>query len=374
LLPKHRMVGSWRWNPLTGKPAGLWLWSPSTDLLWIAGGGSLLFAAVAVPALVAWPGASARTVLAFTALAMLCNFPHYAATYETIYRERVKRPDVWTILLASLIPTFALLFLAGAYVDAALPILLRIYIAWSAYHYAAQHFGIASLYSARASAPLTAFERRALKLAFVAVAFPAGLRGVRNGLDPVVGDLGTYFIGLAVLAASLAAFATVLIRRTRAGRAFPALPGPVIVLFAAQVAWTLLPSLRFVSSAPWVGTVSALWPSAIPFFHCAQYLGVVGWRARTVGPVRPLILFAGLVVGGLALFRGLGLVWGVMFSRPAQELLLVVAVANIHHFAIDGMIWRKRRMPSAPLAAMEPIAGPSLESLRATREVQASSP
>ncbi len=209
----------------------------------------------------------------------------------------------------------------------------------------------------RASAPLTSFEKQALKLAFVAVGLPAALRGATTGLAPVLDELELQ-LGVGLLALSLGAFGTLLLRRRREGRAFPL---PVVVIFGSQVVWELLPSLRFVSHASWVGAVDTLWPAAIPFFHCAQYLGVVGWRARGVGAgqaVRPLFWYAGLVVGGLLLFRGTALLQGLAFDRPAMQLNLVVAVVNIHHFVIDGMIWRKR-MP-APSARTALAAPPSI--------------
>jgi hypothetical protein len=342
----------------TMKSPDVWLWGPRTDLLWIAGGASLLFGALAVPALVAWPSGTAWLLLLLVQLGMLCNFPHYAATYETVYRERAKNPPAWRTLLVSLVPAVAFLGIAGMYVETALPLTFRLYVAWSAYHYAAQNFGIASMYSARASAPLTSFEKQALKLAFVAVGLPAALRGATTGLAPVLDELGRYWLGVGLLALSLGAFGTLVLRRRREGRAFPL---PVVVIFGSQVVWELLPSLRFVSHASWVGAVDTLWPAAIPFFHCAQYLGVVGWRARGVGAgqaVRPLFWYAGLVVGGLLLFRGTALLQGLAFDRPAMQLNLVVAVVNIHHFVIDGMIWRKR-MP-APSARTALAAPPSI--------------
>jgi hypothetical protein len=332
--------------------------------VWIAGGASIAFALLAIPVSRAWPGASDGLVLSFLTLSVVCNWPHYAATYEIIHRERRTAPDSYRTLLWSVPVFFALLLIGGVYVEAALPPLARVYFTWSAYHYGAQHFGLAAMYAARSGAPLDLREKRGLQVAFAAVALfqmlllnsnsssavrsyeaptspaPVAIGWLTHGLLPA----WTYYVVLLLFMVGLASFVATSLRR--AGRGC-SLPFPVFLLFATHVAWFVLPNLRLrAEDPPWVGPVVGSWlPSAIPFFHCAQYLGVVGWRARTTGAVRPLFWGGTLVLVGWMLFDGLGFAWKMVFSRAAMQMALVTGLVNIHHFWVDGLIWRRRRMP-----------------------------
>lgn len=63
--------------------AGPWVWSERIDTLWIAGGASLLFGAVAVPASYLWAGFGPVVVPTFLHLGVIVNYPHYSATYRS---------------------------------------------------------------------------------------------------------------------------------------------------------------------------------------------------------------------------------------------------------------------------------------------------
>ena len=123
---------------------------------------------------------------------------------------------------------------------------------------------------------------------------------------------------------------------------------PARALVLTNFAWFVLPYLRVPGhDTPWIGATVGVWlPFAIPFFHCTQYLGVTGFRARTTGAVKPAYWFAILVALGLALFEGLRLL-PPLTGRvgEAEALLLVPAVLNLHHFFIDGLIWKRARRP-----------------------------
>ena len=90
---------------------------------------------------------------------------------------------------------------------------------------------------------------------------------------------------------------------------------------------------------------------AIPFFHCAQYLGVAGDRARAERPIRPILWLAVLVALGLLFFEAP--IWAlprVTWITASQAALIVTSILNVHHFVIDGVMW-KRPKPSAAVRA-----------------------
>jgi len=338
------------------------LWSQWADLLVIGGLGSIAYFAIAVPASWLWAGFGGAMLFVFLHLSVICNGPHYAATYQMVLRERHGRPGNWAWLVAT--GPFVLVSLVGIgfWPTMVLAPLTRLYLTLSPHHYAAQHFGIAALYSARRGRSLDETEKRLLRLAFVGVgafmmlmantAVPdsQALVGVPAPNPTILGGLPpfAYDLGLGLVAASLALVwrAQALLRR-RTGRG---LDSVVWLLFVVNIVWFVVPNLRWPGeSRPWVSPVlgSAL-IAAVPFFHCAQYLGVIGHRARRSGPVRPVLMMTVLVAGGFAIFVGMAQVTSRLTPIDiARATILVDAVFNLHHFLLDAVIWRRSRASRA---------------------------
>jgi hypothetical protein len=182
------------------------------------------------------------------------------------------------------------------------------------------------------------------------VGIPASGYIAQGGLPPF-----TYYIGLGFVAVSLGLVWLAdrrLRRRTRRG-----MDGIVWLLFFVNFLWFVVPNLRLSGDAqPWVPPVlGAALIAAIPFFHCAQYLAVVGHRARGTGPVRPIVMLAALVVGGFAIFFGMARLTSQMTPIDiARATLLVDAVFNLHHFLLDAVIWRQLKAPS-----VSPVPAPA---------------
>jgi hypothetical protein len=243
------------------------------------------------------------------------------------------------------------------------------------YHYAAQHFGIASMYQARDKRALDPKEKRALQVGFVAVGLHLMLlintyQGL--GTDDMLGVVGGVKSDLSLiplswypLSAACALFgvgAYVLAEIWHARRTGHGIGLPARLLFLTNFIWFVVPFVHLPGrNEPWTGSTIATWvPFALPFFHCAQYLAVCGWRARTTGPIKPVLYFMGLVALGLALFEG------TTFAMPfvsklnrEQALMLVPAVLNLHHFFLDGLMWKARRRPAAASPAQPATAAPA---------------
>jgi len=323
-------------------------------MLWIAGGGSLLFGAAAVPASYLWEGFGPAVVATFLHLGALVNYPHYTATYEIAVRERTTRPRGFRWLVATS-PLMLVVAAAAVRWPALLVIpLVRVYLTWSAFHYAAQHFGIASMYSARGGRPLLPREKRPLQASFVGVAVYMMIAlnmidaETLPGATPdhrVLGavlPVSVYPLAVAVLAASGAAFVLGNARLlARTGRGFD----PSVWLLAlTNCAWFVVPNIWLPGAKePWLGELFAFWiPLAVPFFHCAQYLGVAADRARSDQPLRPVLWMSWLVGLGLVLFEAT--IWGlprITTIAASQAVLIVTSILNIHHFMIDGVIWKR---------------------------------
>ena len=343
---------------------GRWLWSERIDMLWIAGGASLLFGALVLPLSYLWAGFGPVVVATVLHLGVIVNYPHYAATYELAVRERTKRPRAFRWLVGTSPLMFAVAAAAVRWPALFVMPLLRVYLTWSAFHYAAQHFGIASMYSAKGGRPLVPREKRPLQASFVGVAIYMMIAlnmidaQTLPGTMPSYGVMGAvlpramYPVAVAVLAASAAAFVLGNARlRTRTGRGFD---GSVWLLALTNCAWFVVPNIWLPgANEPWLGELFAFWvPIAVPFFHCAQYLGVAADRARSEEPLRPVLWMSSLVVLGLLLFEAT--VWGlprITSVAASQAVLIVTSILNIHHFVIDGVMWKRStaaRLKPAP--------------------------
>ena len=83
--------------------------------------------------------------------------------------------------------------------------------------------------------------------------------------------------------------------------------------------------------------------------HSAQYLWITSYYARreagTKGEAgwRPFAYFAVLIAGGIALFiPGPWLASRLFHFDFAASFLIFTALVNIHHFILDGAIWKLR--------------------------------
>ena len=375
------------WEKLAQVPGNPWLWGRRADFLWVAGGGYFLMAVVAAPLTLFEPSKALITAL-FLHLALLSNYPHYAATYQVLLRERATRAKDIRQLVLSVPVMLALLGAIARWPDLLLGPVVRLYLTWSAHHYAAQHFGIASMYCAKEGRPLKGRDKTVTQAAFLGVGAFMMLMANTVGGDPsatarVVGladDGGmvpiadfpswVYWPGLVMVAGCVVAM-FVVNRRVGGGaggaaspkgeQARTGFPRTVWLLFATNYAWFVLPNLRAGGGWMWSGLAVFL-VGAPAFFHGVQYLAVTGHRSRTTGAIRPVWLYAGLVLVGYTLFNltvdPVRMLTGV---DPLRAILAIVAVVNLHHFWMDGLIWRRSRV-TAPKPAAASAVLPSVSS------------
>ncbi len=350
------------WPSTANTAPSPWLWTRVWDTVWVTGGGFFVFAAIAVPLTFAWAGFGAALVVAFTHIAGAVNYPHYAATYQLVYRERAKSPRNFRMMLLSLPVLLLAAVLGVAFPNPLDDILLRVYLTWSAYHYAAQHFGIAAMYSAKSGRPLDTREKRALQVAFVGVGFYMMVVLNLFTYDPRAGGDGevllhallprwTFVLAVAGVVVSLVAtFLTNHWIKARTGRGHER---TVWWLLATNFAWFVLPYVWYPGlPGPWMGPALGIWiPVALPFFHCAQYLAVSGHRSRSTGAVRPVFLLIALMGLGFFLFEGTAaVIYGTHLLSEQRALLLMASLVNIHHFWMDGIVWKRPKKAPAKVA------------------------
>ncbi len=300
----------------------------------------------------------AVTSVAF-ALALIFVGPHYAATYRRAFASR-------EILRAHPIVTLVIpVVLAGVAVAAVRwprtvgVVFFGTYVIWSGYHYSGQSLGLAMLYPLRQGARLSPSEKRLVALPLYGswILSLVGLARLdvearnpayeltRQALVPAPLPGFVLIIAAVMVIGSLSSVAWLAHRRRRAGTP---LPGGVFAVVGAQMLWFCLGLVN-----PFFNIV------LVPVFHGAQYLAITSWH-QTRG--RSAAMFAGyavtVLVLGLAVNPGLMIVARLLGGDGPVAAAAVLSFINLHHFLMDGRIWRlrdKRVADSFTARAVTPV-------------------
>jgi tetratricopeptide (TPR) repeat protein len=350
-----------------------WLFHPLLDAVVMCGGLTLLvlpFAFLVSPVV-------GGTV--FMALNLVCNYPHYMATNYRIYgrREQIRRYRLFAIYVTSAIVFLALAshLLVGPWVN----LLVIAYLFLGPYHYTGQNYGIALMYARRGGIDVHGVDKRLLYGAGVAFMLSYLLLITVRPLDiPIPGLTGLHLPAAAarvlhgsLVGVGIACAAAALWRLRRTG-SWPAL-APVIALLAAQFLWFALPSaiVLFNTRIGLGGLSLASFVLAINFLHCAQYLGVTAYytqreRAAAGDAFHLGRYFLVLIIGGAVLWSVAMRCFSEAFAVDyGISMLVLSALINIHHYVLDGAIWKLRDgriarllvAPAADAAAGPPPAG-----------------
>jgi tetratricopeptide (TPR) repeat protein len=243
-----------------------------------------------------------------------------------------------------------------------------VYLTWSPWHYTGQNYGIALLFLRRRGVPVDAATKRWLWSAFVlsyALVFLT-LQGAEPGTLQAPGNyVGTIYeyltLGIpaawrnALAAAATAAHALCLAALAwRLLRAAPARDlGPAALVVLVQDLWFLLPAAATLWSEltriepldPTHRAYAFLWVAA---GHFLQYLWITSWysAAASGGAAQRARYLAKTLLAGAAvwtlppLFFAPGLLGRLPFDMGLG--LLTASIVNIHHFVLDGAIWKLR--------------------------------
>jgi tetratricopeptide (TPR) repeat protein len=289
--------------------------------------------------------------IAFYGLALFLNYPHYMATvYRAYHRsEDFHKYRVFTVHITLLLLVTAVV---SHFWFRALPFLFTLYVTWSPWHYSGQNYGILMMFARRAGAQPTNPERRALYAAFLlsyAILFVNFHTGPST--DPLF--LSLNFPGvvssqlLIVLAIAFVACSAYGLSRLIGQAGWRAMV-PSLTLFSTQFLWFLLPTVLSLGDGFHVPQ-SRYSTGVLAVMHSAQYLWITSYYARREANAeghqrwRPLAYFAVLVAGGIALFvPGPWITSHVFHFDFTRSFLIFTALVNLHHFILDGAIWKLR--------------------------------
>lgn len=342
-----------------------WLYGPAPDLLLGCG---LWYLLLFVVLLFAGPAIREQQA-AFVAplLILLLATPHYGATLVRVYEQRSERRayaffTVWTT--AALL----VLFVASVKQAAIGTLLFTTYLTWSPWHYTGQNYGIAVLFLRRRGVSLEPVTKRWLYSAFIlsyALTFlvmhradgtsrglaEGGVHLTRLGIPESVAG-----VAIPLVAATYAAALVVAgVRLLRVGTARDLIPVALIAL--SQAIWFTLPDLaRYWDAAGGVEALDhdyrATYFNWIVVAHAVQYLWVTSYYAKTSGDWHGHTRYFSktLLAGNLAWLLPALVFAPQILGGHASELdvgLVVAALVNLHHFILDGAIWKLRSSPIA---------------------------
>jgi tetratricopeptide (TPR) repeat protein len=346
-----------------------WLYNPALDLVIGCGAWSLPLLLVAY----IFSASAARAgSIVFYALALFFNYPHYMATIYRAY-HRAEDFEKYRIFTVHTTAVIVLTVLISHFWMGILPWIFTLYLMWSPWHYTGQNYGVFMMFARRAGANLRRTERHAIYGAFIAsylVLFLSFHTGASS--DPLFRSLGIpalpahcaeIVLAAAFVSLSLYGFSPLL--RDLGWRKLV----PCATLFSSQILWFLVPvgltlikGLEIPQSRYSNGVLAVM--------HSAQYLWITSYYARREantapsGKWRSSGYFALLVAGGIALFiPGPWLASRVFHHDFTSSFLIFTALVNLHHFILDGAIWKLRdgRVASLLLNSKEHVTNAAAE-------------
>jgi hypothetical protein len=306
---------------------------------------------------------------------LFTGVPHYGATLLRVCERPGDRRAYSRVTIAASVIVLAAL--AASLRDVFLgSLLLTIYLTWSPWHYSGQNYGVTLMMLGRRGVAIEPGTKRWLHASFL-LSFALVVLSI-NGATPG-GDYapvsygGTVFhhltlgmpdwIHTPLLTAVAAAYAASLCAAgaglLRGGTPRDVAPATAVVL--SQSLWFAIPALARLAGvfqetgplSPGMAAYAFMW---VGVAHSVQYLWVTSYfAARSSGaPATPrggagpfLLRYTGKVLAaGAALWVIPALVFapGALGTLPfdAGLAVMISAAINIHHFSIDGVIWKLR--------------------------------
>ncbi|MCB9738528.1 MAG: hypothetical protein H6747_04610 [Deltaproteobacteria bacterium] len=345
---------------MTSRLVGRTFLNPLLDYGLIGGGLSLLAAAIVL----AWPDDAAKALFSFRGpqwggvaavsyFVLLGNSAHFAASTVRLYTKPGAQGALPFLSFAFPLVCLAVLGVCLAFPALAGSHLQSLYLTWSPYHYAAQAYGLAVMYCFRSGCIIDGRDKKLLWWAamlpffYVATFSGSGRTGIGWLLPMPLAEVAVVGPALALLQQTgervlpVAAFVMPLWLFWRVGRSSKG-PMPLISLLAILsngVWWLILPD----QDAFMLATV----------FHSIQYLVIIAifhvkdqtdLADNRRSPAAHALLFYGACLAlGYGLFHLLPHGFVAAGFGPVESFMLVAAAINLHHFIVDGFIWRLKK-------------------------------
>jgi tetratricopeptide (TPR) repeat protein len=337
-----------------------WVFGPLSDLLFGCG-----LAWMAIFALRAGLGADFAAGVPGAALIFLFAIPHYGATLILVYQSPASRRKY---TLFSIYASLALVVFLAVSVRSALvgSLILTLYLTWSPWHYTGQNYGVFLILLGRRGEKPTQGLKRLIYASFFcsfllsflsmhgtvgATYVPLSYGGTVFRLIPLgIPNAATWALvllaGIGYLGCSALAIANLLRRHSLRAVA------PALVLMATQALWFAVPVLirqwrLYVGDSTQLELYTAYGFIWIAAAHSVQYLWICTYYAAGAGSRPKAAAYLGKAcLAGYAVWVLPGVLFAprLLGDLPSEAGLtvMVAATVNLHHFILDGAIWKLR--------------------------------
>lgn len=298
--------------------------------------------------------ASMETKQIVSLIAWFINWPHFAATSYRLYSDRNHRNQ---FPITTYIVPLILIALLGLSLSAPETIgvgFVKFYFLWSAMHFSAQSFGITQLYLSRAGIKIDRISRSliwcVIYFSFV-YTFVASQVGISTQ-DYFALKIPSFQLPFWMKEVTQFLYATLMVM--------------FILWFALQKKRKIeIPWMVF-----WITVTQCIWYSVyfisffnefVPMLHCLQYLFLAyfiemkekgldsGVSKKQFGLLWLSGKWAAInIFGGALLFYYLPLLGPLLgYKNAGAFTALVWSFVQIHHFFVDGVIWKLRYSTTA---------------------------
>jgi hypothetical protein len=295
-----------------------------------------------------------RLLYVVAALSIFANYPHFSATLYRLYQspQNIRQFPVTALGVPLLLVAAVSASLWQP--DWVAPYFVMLFLVWSPFHYSGQTIGLTLLYTRRSGLDIGRWHRMALS-AFVYGTFIVSFTHPRNdaptlryGVSIPMIHFPAWFdaIIMTVMCVSAAVLLHLLYVWYRTHKRVP--PAIILLPAVAQFVWFL------------PGKQTAAFFEFVPLFHSVQYL-YIAWAMqlglRLTAPdaaAAPRSLVQESLrwalrnyIGGMLLF--IALPWMLFWVKLplVTSAGIVTAAVNIHHFFVDGVIWKLRNTTQA---------------------------
>lgn len=307
-------------------------------------------------------------ITAGATLAWVINWPHFAATSARLYGSKENLRQYPITAVGAVIIVLCGIAASMASPDVIAPWWLKLFMFWSPYHFSGQTVGLTLLYARRTGFFFTPLMRLCLStFVFCSYLLPI----VRFEVSTV----GSQYYGIPYPGLGIPGWTVDVVM------ALMVVGASGFLVFAGRKAWTqrralppivLLPAVtQFVWFIP--GGNWATFAEFVPFFHSLQYM-LVAWslmlKERLDGgghaPGTRFVVgeslrwYVVIFVGGGILFAGLPQLMSLASGTTIWfSTAIVIASVQIHHFFVDGVIWKLRstNVRSPLLGTLDELTG-----------------
>ena len=332
---------------LTASKEKLYFVNAPTDIFFIGGASFLLYFG-----LMAFYTDVRTTEIITVAmlLSWLINWPHFSMSTYRLYQNKANIQRYPFTAYAIPIIVFGGLVLSFQYPLIVAPLFVKLFMIWSPYHFAGQTIGITFVYAMRAGIKLSTLEKKVFSYFIFLTFFVATIRAEvsREGysfytvkypsfaVPQWIADIAEYCLWISLLALIV----LTVIWSYKNKRILPLI---VILPAATQYLW-------FIQSV-----YKPSFQEFVPMLHSLQYI-IIAWGiqlkekldSNKITPSRKFVVnetarwFAINFVGGAILFYMLPKVGALLNFPTLFSIAVVFAAIQIHHFFVDGVIWKLR--------------------------------